>query len=125
MNLYALLLASRFFSFPRVHFQVAECYHHPNIGLQSVVKRELIIEIEFCTWGKFWDRNILEHGWMAAGPLTSKLSRNLWLLCTFMTLWTSKVTKERIRRRVVVMSSPRKHIRWLLQQGREGHRSRN
>ncbi|GAB1296388.1 NACHT, LRR and PYD domains-containing protein 1a [Apodemus speciosus] len=53
----------------RVHFPVAGYYHHPNIGLQFVVKRALTIEIEFCAWGKFWDGNILEHGWMVAGPL--------------------------------------------------------
>lgn len=34
-----------------------------------MVKRALTIEIEFCAWGKFWDRDVLEHGWMVAGPL--------------------------------------------------------
>ncbi|EGW03283.1 NACHT, LRR and PYD domains-containing protein 1 [Cricetulus griseus] len=53
----------------RVHFPVAGYYHHPNIGLHFVVKRALTIEIEFCAWGKFWGRHVLEHGWMVAGPL--------------------------------------------------------
>ncbi|XP_059126648.1 caspase recruitment domain-containing protein 8 [Peromyscus eremicus] len=53
----------------RVYFPAAGYYHHPNIGLQFVVKRALTIEIEFCAWGKFWDRDVLEHGWMVAGPL--------------------------------------------------------
>ncbi|KAL6039529.1 hypothetical protein STEG23_002336, partial [Scotinomys teguina] len=53
----------------RVHFPAAGYYHHPNIGLQFVVKRALTIEIEFCAWAKFWNRDVLEHGWMVAGPL--------------------------------------------------------
>lgn len=57
------------FFFSRVHFPVAGYYHHPNIGLHFVVKRALTIEIEFCAWGKFWGRHVLEHGWMVAGPL--------------------------------------------------------
>lgn len=34
-----------------------------------MMKRALVIEIEFCAWGKFWDRDVLGHGWMVAGPL--------------------------------------------------------
>ncbi|XP_043333232.1 NACHT, LRR and PYD domains-containing protein 1 isoform X5 [Cervus canadensis] len=53
----------------RVHLPVAGFYHWPNTGLRFEVRGPATIEIEFCAWDQFLNRNFPQHSWLIAGPL--------------------------------------------------------
>lgn len=53
----------------RVHLPVAGFYHWPNTGLRFEVRGPVTVEIEFCAWDQFLNRNFPQHSWLAAGPL--------------------------------------------------------
>ncbi|XP_013377494.1 PREDICTED: NACHT, LRR and PYD domains-containing protein 1-like [Chinchilla lanigera] len=59
-----LLISSR-----RVHFPEAGYYHWPHTGLSFQVRRDVTVEIEFCSWDQFLSTNDLQDTWMVAGPL--------------------------------------------------------
>ncbi|XP_061246792.1 NACHT, LRR and PYD domains-containing protein 1 isoform X3 [Bos javanicus] len=53
----------------RVHLPMAGFYHWPNTGLRFEVRGPVTIEIEFCAWDQFLNRNFPQRSWLAAGPL--------------------------------------------------------
>ena len=55
--------------FRSVHLPMAGFYHWPNTGLRFEVRGPVTIEIEFCAWDQFLNRNFPQRSWLAAGPL--------------------------------------------------------
>uniref|UniRef100_A0A4W2HDN5 NLR family pyrin domain containing 1 n=1 Tax=Bos indicus x Bos taurus TaxID=30522 RepID=A0A4W2HDN5_BOBOX len=53
----------------RVHLPMAGFYHWPNTGLRFEVRGPVTVEIEFCAWDQFLNRNFPQRSWLAAGPL--------------------------------------------------------
>ncbi|XP_070245383.1 NACHT, LRR and PYD domains-containing protein 1 isoform X5 [Bos mutus] len=53
----------------RIHLPMAGFYHWPNTGLRFEVRGPVTIEIEFCAWDQFLNRNFPQRSWLAAGPL--------------------------------------------------------
>ncbi|XP_013377617.1 PREDICTED: NACHT, LRR and PYD domains-containing protein 1-like isoform X2 [Chinchilla lanigera] len=53
----------------RVHFPMAGYYHWPHTGLSFVVRREVMMAIQFCAWDQFLSIHDLQDTWMVAGPL--------------------------------------------------------
>ena len=55
--------------FHSVHLPMAGFYHWPNTGLRFEVRGPVTVEIEFCAWDQFLNRNFPQRSWLAAGPL--------------------------------------------------------
>ncbi|XP_076792521.1 NACHT, LRR and PYD domains-containing protein 1b allele 3-like isoform X2 [Arvicanthis niloticus] len=53
----------------RVQLPMAGSYHCPSTGLHFVVKRAVVIEIEFCAWSQYLDKTPLQDNFMVVGPL--------------------------------------------------------